>query len=572
MRCMDGINGYALWIRMGEITMAALELKLLSAMKKVFLHQEPHETELFLQGFRNEVITFQAAYTLREPITRMYVDLCIDSPIREYIHVRQVEHVPVRYPAPLDSDDYYLSKEPGLYPDLLREIGPHTLRARHGQWDSIWIEIDPKAQLAAGNYPITVRLTAEDGTSVEKTQVITILDAELPAQKLIHTKWLHYDCLAEYYHHDVFSEEHWRVIQNFIQKAVSGGINMILTPIHTPPLDTRVGGERLTTQLVDVYVEKGFYRFEMDKLRRWIRICKECGVAYYEMAHLYTQWGAKHAPKIVATVDGKVEKIFGWETDATGDAYRAFLNAYIPAVRNVLKEEGVDHCSFWHISDEPSADHLEDYRAAKEQVTPLLEDCYIMDALSSYDFYQHGVVDHPVVSSNHIEKFIEERVPDLWTYYCCSQYKKVSNTFIAMPSDRTRILGVQLFKYQIKGFLQWGFNFYNAQYSDHRINPYLCTDGDGFVPAGDTFQVYPGEDGQPLESIRMAVTRDAMQDLRALELLESLTSHQKVTALIDKGLKNEITFSEYPHCEEYLTELRLKVNESIMAKIQSNAK
>lgn len=547
--------------------MAMLKMKLLSSLEKVFLHKEPVENSLYVQGFRNEVMTFQVAYTLDEPVTRMYVTLEVDSPICEYIHVRQVEHVPVRYAAPLDSDDYFLSKEPGLYPDLLREIGPHTLRARNGQWDSLWVEVEPNGILEAGVYPVTIRLTTEDGTAFEKTQEIQILDAILPPQKLIHTKWLHYDCLAEYYHQTVFSEAHWNTIEKFVRKAVAGGINMILVPIHTPPLDTRVGGERLTTQLVDISLKDGVYHFGMDKLRRWIKMCKKCGVQYYEMAHLYTQWGAKHAPKVMATVDGEYRKVFGWETDAVGEEYKKFLDAYIPAIREVLVQEGIDDKTAWHISDEPKAEQLEDYRAAREQVLPLLKDSFIMDALSSFDFYQYGAVDHPVVANNHIEKFIEEKVPDLWTYYCCGQYRDVSNMFIAMPSSRNRILAAQLFKFDIKGFLQWGFNFYNAQYSDHPINPYLSADGDGFVPAGDTFQVYPGANGEPEESIRMAVTRDAMQDLRAFELLAKLESREYVVSLMDEGVEEGITFSRYPHQDEYLIRLRQKVNDAIVTRL-----
>ncbi len=547
--------------------MSAIQMKLVSSLKKVFLQHEPCENPLCIQGFRNEVMSFQVAYTLQDTeSTRMYMNLEVESPISKYVHVRQVDHMPVRYAAPVDSDDNYLSKEPGLYPDLLREIGEHTLRIRNGQWDTLWVEIDPAGELEAGDYPVTIRLTAEDGAVAESTQVITVLDAMLPAQKLIHTKWLHCDCIAQYYHQEIFSEAHWAAIEKFIRKAVSGGINMILTPIHTPPLDTREGGERPTVQLVDVFVEKGAYRFEMSKLRRWISMCKASGVAYYEMAHLYTQWGAKHAPKIMAFVDGEYRQIFGWETEATGNEYRQFLQAYVPAVRKTLLEEDVDHLTVWHISDEPKESQLEDYRAARDQVLPLLENYVIMDALSSYEFYQRGVVDHPVVANNHIEKFIEEKTPDLWTYYCCSQYKDVSNMFVAMPSARNRILAVQLFKYDIKGFLQWGFNFYNAQYSDHRINPYWSLDGDGFVPAGDTFQVYPGANGEPEESIRMAVTRDAMQDLRAFEMLAELESREFVIGLIDENLETGVTFSCYPQDDEYLLNLRWKVNQAIMER------
>lgn len=551
--------------------MSALQIKLVSSLEKVFLDQEPSEEALMVEGFRNEIMSFQVAYTLREQVNRMYVSLEIDSPIAAYVHIRQVEHVPVRFAAPVDSDEYYLRQNAGLYPDLLREIGPHTMRARFGQWDTLWVEVDPRGELAAGVYPVGIRLIGEDGTSVEATETITVLDAMLPPQKLIHTKWLYCDCLSDYYHQEIFSEAHWRTIENFVQKAVSGGINMMLTPIHTPPLDTRVGGERPTTQLVDVYLEKGVYRFEMEKLHRWIAMCKRCGIKYFEMAHLYTQWGAQHAPKIMATVDGEYRQIFGWETQATSPEYHAFLNAYIPAVRKVLKEEGIEQYTRWHISDEPREEQLEDYRAAREQVLPLLKDSFIMDALSSFDFYQQGTVDHPVVASNHVEKFIQEKVPGLWVYYCCSQYKDVSNMFIAMPSARNRILAAQLFKYHIQGFLHWGFNFYNAQYSDYPLNPYLSTDGDGFVPAGDPFQVYPGPDGQPLESIRMAVTRDALQDLRAFELLADLENRDFVNRLIDEEAGEGLTFATYPHEQGYLTRLRQKVNAAIMERVATKA-
>ena len=187
-----------------------------------------------------------------------------------------------------------------------------------------------------------------------------------------------------------------------------------------------------------------------------------------------------------------------------------------------------------------------------------------MDALSSLDFYKTGAVDHPVPANNHIDPFLDAKVPGLWTYYCCGQYKDVSNMFIAMPSARNRILGVQLFKYDIEGFLQWGYNFYNSQFSDYPIDPYANTDGDGFVPAGDTFQVYPGADGMPEESIRMAVTTQAVQDLRAFEWLGDLMGRSVVKEMIDEGLAEPVTFSRFPRSQDYLINLRRRVNQAIL--------
>ncbi len=508
-------------------------IQALSSLEKVFCDEAPRGEAPEVQGFQNEIISYQLAFC-HQPETEWntpFLRIEVQCPLK--IRVRQVKQVPVQRPAFPQTDDRYLRKTPGLYPDLLREITPYNLRAIPYQWSSLWVEIEPDGA-APGVYAAAIRITDESGCELAAhTQEVTLLPGFLPKQKLIHTKWLHTDCLAQYYHVPVFSEEYWRIAEQFIRAAVAGGINMILTPIHTPPLDTRVGGERLTVQLVDVKVENGQYRFGTDRLRRWIRLCRDCGVEYFEMAHLYTQWGAKHAPKIMASVEGEEKRIFGWETDATDGAYAAFLNAYIPAIRTVLREERVEEATWWHISDEPSLEALPGYLAAKGQIEQALRGCCVMDALSNFAFYRQGAVSTPVVATNHAQPFIDAGVSDLWLYYCCGQHERVSNLFIAMPSERTRILGMQLFKYAVQGFLQWGFNFYNSQYSDYPIDPYAVTDGDGFAQSGDMFQVYPGEGGRPEPSIRYMVFREALQDLRALEWLAELEGREQVLPLLE---------------------------------------
>ena len=155
----------------------------------------------------------------------------------------------------------------------------------------------------------------------------------------------------------------------------------------------------------------------------------------------------------------------------------------------------------------------------------------------------------------------------MWTYYCIAQYKDVANLFIAQPSARNRIFGVQLYKYDIEGILQWGYNYYNNQYSTYSIDPYAVTDADGFVPAGDAFQVYPGADDKPQESLRLMVTQQALYDLRAFQWLEQLTDKKFVMELIEGGLSEPIRFDRYPKTDGYLLNLRARVNREIAKRI-----
>jgi hypothetical protein len=207
-------------------------------------------------------------------------------------------------------------------------------------------------------------------------------------------------------------------------------------------------------------------------------------------------------------------------------------------------------------------DHFDDYKKASSILNKYLKEYPMIDALSDYEFYEKGAVRNPIPATNHIEPFLENNVPNLWTYFCCGQYKVVANRFFNMPSARNRIFGTQLYKFNIKGFLQWGYNFWYSQYSKRPIDPFKVTDGEYWVPCGDAFMVYPGQDG-PLESLRLEVFYEALQDLRALELLETHIGREAVINLLEDGLENPITFSQYPKNAEWILSKREQINKMI---------
>lgn len=542
--------------------MDAVTLFQLSSLEKVYLDYTLPEKELtVISVLKNEKFSYQLAYKGNVPYARRDMKITVTSPLADFITVRQVGNVPSETPIRVESDEYYERYTPGLFPDVLYPVENDTVEVLSNAWHSLWITVTPDGSVAAGRYPVNV--TLEEGELIiSKTLQVEVIDALLPRQELIFTQWFHADCLADYYQIPVFSEAHWHRIDQFMKTAADNGINMILTPIFTPPLDTQVGGERTTVQLVDIELREGKYTFGFDKLRRWIALCRKNGIEYYEMAHLFTQWGLEFTPKIMAVVDGSEKRIFGWDVAADDPAYIDFLSRFLPALERILEEEGIREKTFFHISDEPQEEHLERYSRLKNIVAALLPGHVFIDALSDYSFYCQGVVDRPIPSTNHIEPFIENKVPSLWAYYCCSQAVDVSNRFMAMPSYRNRVIGLQLYKFNIEGFLHWGYNFYNSALSKRHINPFIVTDCIGTYQGGDAFSVYPGDEG-PLESLRLLVFYDALQDLRALRLLESYIGREAVVGLIEEEAGMEIRFNQYPHDREFLLRLRERVNQEI---------
>ncbi|MBR6709409.1 MAG: DUF4091 domain-containing protein [Clostridia bacterium] len=545
--------------------------RIVSSLEKCFA-DEALETKPILERIsvlRGEQLSFQLAYTETDPACQRSLTPCLSGDLACCTAIRRVDSIPSTMPVYKGlTDDNYLRTEPGLFPDLLRPIDGGTVSPEPGMLDALWLTVEIPDTFPAGEHVIAVALCDEDGEIVSRNFLrVTLIDAALPEQELIFTQWFHSDCLAHYYGVEVFSERYWEIVENYVRTAAANGINLLLTPVFTPPLDTAVDGERLTVQLVGVTLDDGKYSFDFTLLDRWIEMCNRCGIKYLEIAHFFTQWGAAHAPKIMAAVDGEYRRIFGWDTDATGEEYTTFLRAFIPALLAHLRARGDDRRCFFHVSDEPQESQFEQYRASAAIVKELLQGYPVMDALSSFEFYRHGVIENPIPSTNHIEPFLEAGIENLWTYYCCGQVKEVSNRFFAMPSARTRIIGLQLYKFNIAGFLHWGYNFYASRYSLKQIDPYTETTGCGWVPSGDAFSVYPAPDGSAWESLRIILFREALADMRALRLCEQLCGRDTVLALMEGELESPITFSSYPHDAAYLLKLRERINAAIAAAL-----
>lgn len=527
-----------------------------SSLQRVFLDGRCDLTEHNCGSvLKGERYSYQIVYKSSE---KFFAEIVIDSPLSQFITVRSVGNVPSELPVYESDCELYERNEPGLFPDVLFPIENNRVLIKRQNFYALWITVDLPKDTDAGDYEIKIKLKKDGETISENIFGLHVINAVLPEQKLIYTQWFHSDSIANYYKVPVFCEEFWTLVESFIKAAVNTGVNMLLTPVFTPPLDTEIGGERLTVQLVDVKLKNGKYSFGFDRFIRWVRLAQKCGIKYFEISHLFSQWGAKYTPKIMAEVNGSQKRIFGWETSADSIEYAEFLSAFIPQLIKVIRSLGIENSTFFHISDEPNEDQIESYSRAKSTVAPLLEDFPIIDALSDYSFYESGIINNPIPCTNDIESFIEKGFPHPWTYYCCGQGGKLSNRFFGMPLSTTRIIGFQLFKYGIEGFLQWGFNFYNSQYSLRSIDPFAVTDADSAFPSGDSFTVYPGKNGA-IESVRSEVFFQALQDMRALTLLCDRIGKKRTIAAVEADF-GIITFFDYPRGTEKMLNLRKSVN------------
>ena len=332
-----------------------LKTRLCSSLAKIFPQEEtqgvPYRSASALKGER---FSFQFVFHTRKQWQPFRVE--VESALHKHIRVRKVELVPVPALSPFlpekAEDDDLVSRQPGLYPDLLEEL-PEPYFPLPDAWNALWITVDLPESLKSGKYPIRIRLCESEATAGEQVLSLEVLNFVLPPQKLICTCWFHADCLAVHYKTPMWSETHWSILERFVRSAARHGINMLYTPLLTPPLDTAPGGERPTTQLLGIRKRNGNYSFDFSRLERWIGTAMNNGIQYFEFSHFFSQWGAEYAPKVIAEVDGTEKRIFGWETAGSDPEYRRFLASLLPELTAFLIRRNLREQCYFHCSDEP---------------------------------------------------------------------------------------------------------------------------------------------------------------------------------------------------------------------------
>lgn len=504
-----------------------MKVKLVSSVKKILKDSDalPVKRGVCLA---DETYTFQAVITPDES-GEFNVSTVSDVEVTAY----EVVFKKGNYALNKKTDDFYIKTDNDEYPDLLLKIN-RKIELKTGEKKTLFFEISA-SEKTAGEHEILIL--------IGKNRVVfklEVIGRKLAENDLIITHWIYSDCISNYYKVKPFSTEFYKIFSFFLRSYVKLGNNTIFVPVFTPPLDTAVGGERLTTQLVGVKIKSvgigenfvnAEYEFDFAKVKKYIDFAKSFGIKNFEFSHLFTQWGAKFCPKIIAKSGDGEKRIFGWETPSADDGYLNFLRQYLTALDGFVSTEGIKENCFMHLSDEPHADSIVNYRKFSEFARKYTGGIKIIDALSTYDFAGENLVDMPAVymDSNDYEKF---KNVDKILYYCVwADKNNLTNRYFHMPALRTQILGFMLYEEGAKGFLHWGYNFYNTQFSIKPIDPYKdATAGGGFV-AGDPFLVYPGKNDVDY-SLRYFEILKAFEDYRLLKTVEKTIGREKTLGLL----------------------------------------
>jgi len=531
--------------------------KLVSSLEKPFADQKLNDFAEYTEGsaLLGEKFSFQMLYTYElDEDKRAFLPhyYTISGELAPYATVRHLKSVAVTKPIGIKSDDNYLRTTPGVYPDVLfpenNEGGEFC--ASTNVLNSIFIDIDvPVDKTFAGKHQLKVEVFRKSNKEkkAEETFTLDVIGIELPEEKTLHTQWLSAELFAPYYGIETWGERHWEITENAIRALRRSGVNMLLTPAFTMTVSEKCADG---------------WKFDYTNIDRWIALGKKYGFTHFEMQHLFSSGDAAYASSFKYFENGEVKSTKGLKADdpVYVDFIRTFLKEFIEHFKTLADPKRL----VFHIADEPALKNIEKFRVAKNTVIDIIGEYDTIDAIFDIEYFNEGLVTAPVPITDHIQPFIENNVPNLWTYYCTGpQGGGYSNRFIAQSGECTRSIGMQLYKYNIVGFLHWAICYLGGGDTEGIVDPYLDQNGNNWVPAGDTGYIYPRANGEFYESIRGIYLRDAFQDIRAMQLLEKYTSHEAVVALIEEELGLELKFNTCAKSVKTMNNIRERINEEL---------
>ena len=446
---------------------------------------------------------------------------------------------------------------PGFVPDVLFPVaGEGTSRLAPGELNAFWITLDVAPDARAGVRDVEVTITHEKKAIARLTASLHIAKLVLePRRDFRSLHWFYADALCDWYKVEPWSDAFWPVAQNYIRNYAQHGQDTLLVPMFTPPTD----GVKRPTQLLKVRkLRGGKYAFDWSAVTRWIATAKRSGITHLEWNHLFSQWGVKHAIRIYENqgIGGDEQRLL-WpaDTGATSDTYKKFLSQFLPEFYNYLTREKLLANSFFHLSDEPHGDEaLANYRAARGVLAQLAPWMKVFDALSDIRFGRDKLTDMPVPVVSSTKQFVDEGI-DCWTYYCCWPRGEYLNRLHDTPLATIRMNGWLFYRFPVRGFLHWGYNYWYKSQSRQLIDPFQTTDGLAWPgwAYGDPFVVYPGaasqgESGAPLDSLRWEVFAESLDDYRLLQTRGIDRASKLLAPLRD--------FNDFPREEAWINKTR----------------
>lgn len=391
------------------------------------------------------------------------------APFRVYDPFRSVS-----FPVSADSSTVVLRLEIPVPADTRPGVHTYTIRVRCG------------TTMKTLRFPVTVHRVAAPPLERATTAYIN---------------WHSLDNICTAHGVEKWSEPFWAMLTQYARLMAKGRQNAFWF----------IWGEYFTFDSTGNVVA-----FERARLERYIRLFQAEGLTIIHGAPLVGRrdwFGSTDMLLSVRAADGQ-------EVHATSVRGKHMLREMGTRVVAMMKENHWDPRWLQGIFDEPTDEFLERYKELVALFREMDPSIRILEATLTMSVAGDVNVWCPQVQEYQANRaFFDRRKAagdGVWVYTCLAPGGPWLNRLLDMERLRQVYIGWALAKYDLQGYLHWGFNHHTPRPFEELVRFHM--EGQ-YLPAGDSHIVYPVKEG-PLSSHRFEAHRIGMEDCEVLAQLK----------------------------------------------------
>lgn len=395
-------------------------------------------------------------------------------------------------------------------------LTPLPARIVAGDPRSIWATVSVPSDAVAGVHEDALRIRVGGRTVASFPLRLTVLGPRLTAledRQFTLDLWWHPDAIADRAGLTVFSEEHWQACRPYLKDLASRGQRVVNTVITEDPWLIEDGAKTVPqtashyASLVEWSWDGDDFTFDFTHFDRCVREHERAGIT--GPIHLFAMIQFRLDQRLTYTDTRSGKHMV--ETVELGDArYREGWGAFLTAMHTHLVDRG-----WWDRAalsfDERPKELMDAVYAVIHDVAPMWDGrtALAANSLAEADIAHVISFNHSFLADVPAETIRDRRAagePTLfYTYYSPVR----PNTVTASPPMSARMLGWEVARYDLDGYLRWTYNSWPKDVFAHPSHRY---------GQGDEYIVYPGADG-PISSLRWESLRDGVDDAEVLRLL-----------------------------------------------------
>jgi len=452
---------------------------------------EAESFQLVLWSFLKESLNFKIDVTLHHTLSgQVWPDK--DIQIREVGYVKVLTRAASfslkmdEYPDPLLSKEKY-------------EVLPNKLTC-------LWITVKSQWNTPPGKYRGTITVTPSIGPETKILLNVRVRDWAIPLKKSIATPFgINPGMIEKYYNTKQGTEKYNKILNNLINSMMENKLDWFLFPAgHMQetiyPKVVWTGSE----------LEVDYTEFD-EKLEKLF----SKGLSVFSVGLSFG-----HFPKIYRQ-DGTIE--IKYSHKQFNETSKVLFQNYVRNLTQHLRKKGWLDKAFLYIADEPRSEHIKQiiyWASAVKEVAPdlpIMITTMGMEPLEDYiDIWCPNLA---FFNSSECTRSLKKG-KKVWWYVCMGGYKP--NFIIDYRPIEHRVIFWLSYRFGITGVLYWRVN-------EWRGNPYVETG----KYAGDGYLYYPGEKDNVVESIRLHVIRDGIEDFEVLSMLPQKCDNLRMQKQLD---------------------------------------